>query len=331
MRYSPSKGKQQAAGGRTGGASTRAMRRVLVVMGIFAVALLGASPAAWGQSAVASAAATSAGWSVAVHQPASFSQTQLECSDFYAPGFYPDVHRLIGANAGMETSLLTAGQVVYFNAAAGLHAGDSVRLLRVGDQSDQVEQFPNQQRDLRAMGTRFTNVGRAEILSVNPGGTATARIDFSCVPAKVGDFAIAWKPTLGPKLATSETINLLTPLRGRAQLIAAGRDMSSELGTGSEVYITGGERAGLHPGQRWLIFRSTSSPSQWQYRTASEGMKGMPYGEPGLDVAKLEASPRPAEIVGEATLLRVDPDAATAVITYARDRIMPGDGVIAER
>lgn len=293
-------------------------------------ALLACAP--WLLLGLAAGQATApSSWTVQVAQPAAFSTSQMECSNFFSTGGYQHVMRLTGAENGLQITQRTAGDIIYLNDAAALHPGDEVRLMRISNPKPQTEQFQDQQGMLSSMGLQFESVGRAQILGVDANQVATARIDFSCQAAQVGDFAIPWQPRKSPPLPTSETINLLQSVSGRTQWVVAGRNMASVLGAGDELYLTGSAQQGARPGQRWLIFRRPDSPSTRRYRSAVQGVYSLMGTEPGLDINRLSALPHPPEIVGEVVVISAEAHGSTGIVTYARDTILPGDEAMIEQ
>ena len=259
-----------------------------------------------------------------------FATSQIACSNYFSPQRYRHVMRLIGARGGMQVSLFTPGDVLYLNHAGDFHRGDAIRLMRVASVGQEAEQFPGQFGILSRMGAFFQTVGRAKILRINRRGIALARMTFACQPAQVGDFALAWRANPGPIRPRLTRAAWRAPVRGRAQLVAMGRDMAGILGANDEIYLTGGAAAGARIGQVWTLFRRRDSPSNWQFKTESEGMaQSSTHPEPGLNVGALRAIPEPADVLGSAVIIRVEPRSATAIIVTSRAPILAGDEAVA--
>lgn len=269
------------------------------------------------------------GWQINVSEPHSFTTAQIECADFYSTGFYRHVLYQIGAENGLLIPEQSAGDVIYLNHAAGLRAGDEVRLMRFPARANLTDQFPGQSAYLAGMGRLYAMVARARVLQVNGNDVATARLEVSCRPSQIGDFAIPWYPRANPQLDRVETINLLQPIAGPLKIVAAGREMASELGDGDEIFLSG-RGAPAQVGQHWLIFRRRSSPSEAVYRRAVMGIYGLTYA-PGVNVNQLSNQPHPAEIIGEAVVVSQQLGSSAALITYTRDRILPGDEAMPKR
>lgn len=278
----------------------------------------------------------SAGFALAIRPAAAqtapshhFGASQIACSNYFSPQRYPHVARLIGARGGMQVSLFTTGDVLYLNHAGQYHRGESVRLMRVASVGQETEQFPGQFGILSHMGAFFETVGRAKILRVDPRGIAVARMTLACQPAQVGDFALAWHANPSPIRPQLTRAAWSAPVRGRAQLIAMGRNMAGILGANDEIYLTGGAAAGARLGQVWTLFRRRNSPSNWQFKTESEGMnRSSTHPEPGLNVGALRAIPEPADVLGSAVIIRVEPRSATAIIIASRSPILAGDQAV---
>ncbi|MGH9533377.1 MAG: hypothetical protein ACRD2E_00805 [Terriglobales bacterium] len=255
--------------------------------------------------------------------------SQVACANFFSPHGYRSVLRIIGARGGTEVSMFTTGDILYLNHAGRFQPGDQLRLMRVVTPGQDQEQFPGQSSVLHRMGTFFEVVGRARVLRVDQNQVALARMTFSCQPARVGDFAIAWRPNPNPTLPRVANVNWIAPVRGTSQLVAMGRDMAGNLGRGDEMYLTGGAAVGAHVGQVWTIFRRHDSPSNWQFKTESEGMTASSnHPESGVNTAALRSLPQPADVLGRAVIIRVEPRSATAVITVSRAPILVGDQAV---
>src|SRR5579884_108770 len=251
------------------------------------------------------AAAQGPGWQVEIQQEPSFSASQIECADMYSTQGYSRVSWEVGSEDELQIPNKTQGEIIY--------------LMRVESAVPHTDQFPGQTAYLNGMGRLFAMVGRARVLRINAAGVATARIELSCRESQRGDFAIAWQPRASPKLEPSETIDLLHPVEGRLQMVAAGRDLGNEFAKGDEIFLTG-RGVATAVGQRWLIFRRTHSPSMAVFRRAAYGVE-----------AEVAAAGEPAKIVGEAVIISTRPNSSAALITYSRDVILPGDEAMLER
>ena len=265
------------------------------------------------------AAAQGPGWQVAIHQEPSFSASQIECADVYSTQGYSRVSWEVGSEDELLVPNKTQGEIIYLRGGEGLQPGESMRLMRVESSVPHTDQFPGQTAYLNGMGRLFAMVGRAQVLGINAAGVATARIELSCRESRRGDFAIAWQPRVSPKLEPSETIDLLHPVEGRLQMVAAGRDLGNEFARGDEIFLTG-RGVATAVGQRWLIFRRAHSPSMAIFRRAAYGVE-----------AEDAAAGEPAKIVGEAVIISARPNSSAALITYSRDMILPGDEAMLEQ
>lgn len=252
-----------------------------------------------------------------------FSYSQIQCSDYFANRVRERAVRVIGSRGGLLETMFTPGAILYLNNAGGLQPGDQVRLLRAVSLVHEEEQFPGQAGMLSSMGAYVTTVGRAKVLAINGHQVATVRLTFSCQPAEVGDFVVAWRNLPSPSLPQTVAVDWTAPVRGRAQFVVMGRDHAGLIGRDDEVYLTGGAAAGARVGQAWTIFRTRRSPSNGQFEAATEGL---PAEDPAS--ASLRSLPEPADILGRLVVIRVSPRSATAIVTVARAPIRAGDEAI---
>lgn len=267
---------------------------------------------------LAAAAQSSAPQPAALRQ---FSFSQMECSDYFAPRAHFRPTTVIGARGGMLQTMFTPGAILYLDNAGHFQPGDQVRLLRAAGLQQQEDQFPGQSGVISRMGAYVQIVGRAKILRINGHGVAIARLNFSCQPASTGDFAVAWRPIASPTLPRTVHVQWVAPVRGAAQLVVMGRDQAGTLGSGDEVYLTGGAAAGAQVGQAWTIFRNRRSPSNAQFQASAVGLTPP-------DMSAAGGVPEPADILGRLVVIRVEPRSATAIITVSRAPILAGDEAV---
>lgn len=253
-----------------------------------------------------------------------FSYSQVNCSGFMLPRNFSHAVRVSGGEDGLQVSQQKSGDIIYLANAGETVPGTWYRVMRaVAD--PELDQFSGQRGMMHRMGRLYESVGSALIIR-REDRSAIARVGLTCRPIEVGDFAVPWKPFISPTMPMEQRLDITQPLLGPLGLLVAARDYKSEVGEGDEVYLTWRQSPHAKPGQRWLIFRRNNSPSS---RMLESGMVSgkVGYPQPGADISSLLNARKPADIVGEVTILWVNEHAATGIITYSRKAILPGDEV----
>lgn len=253
-------------------------------------------------------------------------------SDMYCAGFVSkeDIpttnHIIAGYNAPHETRY-TSGQFVYL-VGAGYAVGNRYSILRKVQDPNHQEMFPGQNKLLAKSGIEYAELGRIAVDRIEK-DVAVGTVEFSCQALVPGDLVVPFqeKPTVKfreKKVKFEEFV----PYSGTAGRIIGAKEFDQVLGTGSKVYVNIGANKGLHPGEYIRITRNYDPNAMDPvdrlslYPPNSEDTSVKPPAIKNSDLKKL-----PYRGVGEAIILSVTPETATAMVTLAIEDIQVGDVV----
>jgi hypothetical protein len=270
----------------------------------------------------------------APHQFTNLSERQLEptYSDLYCSGFVSKEnvpatnHIVAGYNAPHETRYST-GEFVYL-IGSGYAAGNRYSVLRKVRDPNGEQMFPGQNRRLKDAGIQYADLGRVAIVEVQK-DIAVAKIEFSCMPFTDGDLVIPFQERPEVKFRESKTkFQEFQPFSGKGGFIIGAREFDQVLGTGAKIYVNIGASKGLHPGDYIRITRNYDPKTMQPVDRLS--LYAMNSEDTSLNPPKVSSSELkklPYRGVGEAIVLSVTPETATAMITFALEDIQVGDTV----
>ncbi len=237
--------------------------------------------------------------------------SEIECSGFITPSSVPnDLYVLGGADNDFFEPFrqFAPGEVVFLRSHAreGFAVGAEYRIVRRARELFRSSRYPLQKWSMRSLGQVYEDVGRVKVVGNTPNGVL-AQVTFACGPILARDIAIPYQPRGIPTYVPSAQFDRFAPSNGK-QLgaISAAANNSGTVRQGSIVYVNLGETDGVHPGQRFRIFRiSRDRLERW-----------------------LLAYPEtPRESVGELVILTTQEKSSAAVVVTSVREITLGDGV----
>lgn len=296
---------------------------------LWLVLMLVLSVAAWAQEQPAAAPNAS-------HQSTStnVSERQLEptYSDLYCSGFVSKEnipaanHVVAGYNAPHETRY-TTGEFVYL-IGSGYAVGNRYTVLRKVRDPNGEQMFPGQNRRLKESGIQYADLGRVAIVEVQ-NDIAVGKVEFSCMPYTDCDLVVPFQERPEVKFrATKAKFQEFLPYSGKGGFIIGAKEFDQVLGTGAKIYVNIGAGKGLHPGDYIRITRNYN-PSTMQPvdRLSLSAMNSEDTSLHPPKVTKSELKKLPYRGVGEAIVLSVTSETATAMITFALEDVQVGDTV----
>lgn len=208
----------------------------------------------------------------------------------------------------------------------GVQAGQEYIVLRRVKDATKLQSFETQNRLLHQMGTVYQDVGRVRV-HVAHETTATAHIVHVCDALQNGDFLVPFRERAVPDYQLERSFDRFAPFSGRAvATVVAARDFPALVGTGDTIYINLGTSQGVKVGDYVRLFRPATGT---RYEGGKRGALGtrQGYEGQGVNYSPTKRTDLPREALGEAMIILVDANAATAVITYSVGEIHPGDYV----
>jgi hypothetical protein len=144
---------------------------------------------------------------------------------------------------------------------------------------------------------------------------ATAEIIFACEEILGGDLVTAGETRVSPLQRPEISFNkFAAPNNNTSGRIFMTKDFRRLLGTGHIVYLDAGGKQNVQVGDYFRIVR------HFNKSTISLFNRG--------DYAKNQATfDSVRKVIGQAVVLRVEPNASTVLITHSTESIAVGDGV----
>ena len=242
-------------------------------------------------------------------------------SDLYCSGFFsaePVQHKavLVGGEESENKALFSDRDVVYLNqgTAAGINAGDELQVLRVvRDFAKWGTEFAPA-KSTKKYGYYYQDIGRIRVLLAQE-SSATAEIVFSCEEILAGDLLTAGEtrssPLQRPEISFDKFAAPNNNISGR---IFMSKEFRKLLGAGHIVYLDMGAKQNVQVGDYFRIIRRFNKSTISLFNRS--------------DYAKNEKTfDSVRKVIGQAVVLRAEPNASTVIITQSTEAISVGDGV----
>lgn len=216
-------------------------------------------------------------------------------TDLYCSGYIESDHEksdLWIAGHEIERVALAQGDVIYLSAGRdqGLNAGDEFAVIR---ETRSVDHPATGDR----LGTLIRRLGKARIMLAHD-TSATAVIQMSCEDLRKDDELVPWVEIDPPELYSLPAFDRYDPTftGGYVGYIVAVQDNLGSAGTGHLIQIDLGQGTGVKPGNVLTLYRENKN-----------------------DLPRMK--------LGQAVILAVQPDTATAKIIMAVKEAAVGDRV----
>ena len=268
----------------------------------------------------------SAGAAKAQYAPTTPTQNDLYCSGLITDQAAPDkLYVISGENAGHK-STFGGSDFIYINAGQeqGVKPGDQFEVIRpVKDMMAPTPWFKYQNALMRAMGTRYEDVGRLRVPHADA-KVSTTQMNVRCDAMQRGDIVLPFVPRPAPQF---HAVNLdpFAPPSGKKQaMVVTARDYDVLAGPGRIIYINLGSAQGVRIGDYYRVFRYQGTRNEELYQ-----LKNTEYKVEGFGSAPVpyQWNDLPRQILGEGIVLRTGPNSSTVMLTTVRFEVMAGDYV----
>jgi hypothetical protein len=249
--------------------------------------------------------------------------SSIYCSGLITTEAVPHDTYLISGEESMTNLTFTRGDLVYINkgSSQGVKVGDEFLVVRPTKEKLEEPWFAWQSQLMRAMGTRYEDLGRLRVVHVDA-KTATAEIVFSCDYMQRGDIVQPAVERPAPPLKVNATVDPFAPATGKTAMVVSTQHYGQVAGNNAIIYVNLGSAQGVKVGDYFRVFRYQGTRAATAYNTP--GYAYVIYGFGSTPVRYLW-NDLPREIVGEGIVLRVAPNAATVMITKNLREIYAGD------
>ena len=241
-------------------------------------------------------------------------------SDLYCAGFFSaepvqEKAALVGGEESENKALFSDRDVVYLNqgTAAGIKAGDELQVVRiVKDFAKWGTEFAPA-KSAKRYGYYYQDMGRVRVLLAQE-QAATAEIIFACEEMLVGDLLTAAETRVSPLQRPEITFDkFAAPNNNTSGRIFMSKEFRTQLGSGHIVYVDAGSKQNVQVGDYFRIIR------RFNKRTISLFNRG--------DYVKNQQTfDSVRKVIGQAVVLRAEPNASTVILTRSTEAIAVGDG-----
>lgn len=248
--------------------------------------------------------------------PAVATYSDLYCAGYFSAELVQPKANLIGGEESENKSLFSDRDVVYLDqgTAGGIKPGDELQIVRlVNEFSKWGKEFgPAKQRN--KYGYYYQDVGRLRVLLAQE-NSATAEVAFACDEIQVGDKVIIGETRVSPLQKPELQFDKLAPPNSKTSgRIFMSREFRQLIGTNHIIYIDAGGKQNVQVGDYFRVVRpfekrSISLFNQSDYIKHRQTFDSM------------------RKIIGQAVVLRVEPNVSTAIVTYSSQDIAIGDSV----
>jgi hypothetical protein len=271
--------------------------------------------------------ALTCGSAYAQYVPKTPTERDLNCSGVISNQAPPTDTYVISGQESYDKDVFWQGQYVFINkgSSQGVKMGDQYSVSRPENDLLQYPWFKEQPALMKAMGQKYSDIGRLRVVSVAP-NTATAEIVSSCDIMYRDDIVQPFTERPAPPYKpTEKTFDVFAAPSGKAKArIVITNDFGQMAGAGADVYINLGSSQGVKVGDYVRVFRYQGENDENSYQTGGTAYKMYGYGQTPVPYG---ASDLPRDVLGEGIVLRVGPNAATVFLTQAQREIYMGDFV----
>lgn len=248
--------------------------------------------------------------------PAVATYSDLYCSGYFSAERVAAKATLIGGEESENRSLFTDRDVVYLNqgTAAGIKPGDELQVVRL------VTEFAKWGTDFAKAkskdryGHYYQDIGRLRVLLAQE-GSATAEIVFACEEMTVGDLVLPGEERVSPLQKAESTFDKFAPATNKTTgRIFMSKEFRRLIGNGGVVYVDVGGKQNVQAGDYFQIVRHFYKENISLFNRGDYGRYRQTF-----DTLR--------KVIGEMVILRVEPNASTALIIYSSQDVMLGDNV----
>lgn len=241
-------------------------------------------------------------------------------SDLYCAGFFsaePVLKKaaLVGGEESENKALFSDRDVVYLNqgTASGIKVGDELQVVRL------IREFAKwgtefaPAKSQQKYGHYYQDVGRVRVLLAQE-QAATAEIIFACEEMLVGDLLTAGEARVSPLRRPEISFDkFAAPNNNTSGRIFMTKEFRSQLGSGHIVYLDAGSKQNVQVGDYFRIIRRFNKQTISLFNR-SDYVKN----EKTFDSVR--------KVIGQAVVLRSEPQVSTVMITHSTEAIAVGDG-----
>ena len=241
--------------------------------------------------------------------------SDMYCAGFFSAELVQQKAVLVGGEESETKAHFSDRDVVYLNqgTGAGIKAGDELQVVRlVKDFAKWGTEF-GPAKSAKRYGYYYQDVGRIRVLLAQE-HAATAEIIFACEEILAGDLLTTGESRTSPLQRPEISFDkFAAPNNNTSGRIFMTKEFRRLLGNGHIIYLDAGGKQNVQVGDYFRIIR------RFDKSTISLFNQG--------DYSKnKETFDSVRKVIGQAVVLRVEPNVSTVMITHSTESIAVGDG-----
>jgi hypothetical protein len=270
--------------------------------------------------------ASAAGAQTQQYVPTAPTPADLYCSGLITDKPVPnDMYVISGENSDIKTTF-ASGDFIFINQGLehGVKVGDQFEVVRpIKDPSAATIWFKYQAMLSRAMGTRYADIARLQVIHVDA-KTSTAITSLGCDPIQRGDLVRPFVVRPAPQYHSDKLDPFAPPSGKKTAMIVSAKDFTTLSSQGRIVYVNLGSEQGVRVGDYFRVFRYQGTRNETVYHVTDTAFKA--YGFGSTPVAYTWDN-LPRQVQGEGIVLRTGPNSSTVMLTTVRFDVLAGDYV----
>jgi len=249
----------------------------------------------------------------------------IYCSGVISTSGVPYDTYLISGEESNPQALFSQGHYVFINrgSGSGVNVGDEFLVTRPVKDPVKYRWFDAQPHLIRAMGTRWQDVGRIRVVNVGP-SVSTAMVTHACGFLQRGDYVRPFAARTSPTIVIPPFDRFQQPTGKSLAMVVTSKDFHSAQGTNDIIYVNLGSGQGVNEGDYFRIFRYQGTVHEEPYQI--RGMQDRVWGF-GATPVRYSWSDLPREALAEGIVLRAGENSSTVLVTYALKEFFMGDYV----
>ena len=260
------------------------------------------------------------------YAPIAPTPADLYCSGVITDKPVPqDFYVISGENSSYKTTFAGA-DYVYINQGLehGVKVGDQFDVIRpITDPSARTIWFKYQAMLSRAMGTRYADIGRLQVIHVDA-KTSTAVTTLGCDPIQRGDLVRPFVVRPAPQFHDVKLDPFAAPSGKKTAMVVSSKDYLSLAGQGRVVYVNLGSEQGVQVGDYFRVFHYQGTRNETVFQVSDTAYKAYGFGSAPV---RYMWDNLPRQVLGEGIVLRTGANSSTVPLTTVRFEIMAGDYV----
>jgi hypothetical protein len=235
----------------------------------------------------------------------------------------PDIYVISGPESEVK-SIFGEGNFIFINkgSSQGVKVGDEFLALRPESEQLEVPWFTGQVVLTKAMGTYYPDLGRVKVVTVQA-NTSVAEVTQVCGYLQRGDLLEPFKERQVPTVKAAAAIDRFAPPNGKAKAsVVFTKNFGQTGGNGTVVYLNLGSAQGVKVGDYFRLFhyQSDKRESLYSYKDTAYRLWGF-----GSAPVPYTSKDLPRDVVGEAVVLRVGPNASSVMLINMLRDVFVGD------